>query len=155
VELLGDREEVSKLPEIERCARVRIHARRVSPECQGVLTAASRGLIVWSMSEPPRPVARVLDAANRHDSDAFLASFTEDGVVDDWGREFAGTAAIKDWSDREFIGVNVLLDVRETHTTRDGEMTVSAEVGGDGFNGPSHFTFRVRGDLVSRMTIRQ
>jgi hypothetical protein len=107
------------------------------------------------MSEPPGPVARVLDAANRHDVDAFLASFTEDGVVDDWGREFAGAAAIENWSDREFIGVNVVLDVLATEVGSDGEVTISAEVGGDGFNGPSHFTFRLRGDLVSRMTIRQ
>jgi hypothetical protein len=27
-------------------------------------------------------------------SDAFLASFTEDGAVDDWGREFVGPVAI-------------------------------------------------------------
>jgi hypothetical protein len=35
------------------------------------------------MSELPGPVARVLEAANRHDTDAFFASFTGDGVVDD------------------------------------------------------------------------
>lgn len=107
------------------------------------------------MSQPPGPVARVLDATNRHDLQAFLASFTEDGVVDDWGREFAGKAAIKGWSDREFIGVDVELGVRETEVSPDGEVTISAEVGGGGFNGPSHFTFRLRDDLVSRMTIRQ
>ena len=27
-------------------------------------------------------------------------------------------------------------------------------VGGEGFNGPSHFTFQVNGDRVARMTIR-
>jgi hypothetical protein len=31
---------------------------------------------------------------------------------------------------------------------------VNAEVGGRGFNGPSHFSFRLDGDRVSRMTIR-
>jgi hypothetical protein len=31
---------------------------------------------------------------------------------------------------------------------------VTAEVGGEGFNGPSHFSFVVDGDRVSRMTIR-
>jgi hypothetical protein len=107
------------------------------------------------MTDLPHPVARLLDAANGHDSDAFLASFTDDGVVDDWGREFAGAAAIKAWSDREFIGANVALDVREAHVGEDGDVTIEADVGGDGFNGPSHFTFRLRDDLVSRMTIRQ
>jgi hypothetical protein len=107
------------------------------------------------MSELPRPLARLLDAANGHDSDAFLASFTEDGVVDDWGREFAGAAAIKGWSNREFIGVDVNLDVRDTEVSPDGEITISAQVGGGGFNGPSHFSFTLRDGLVSRMTIRQ
>jgi hypothetical protein len=102
----------------------------------------------------PQPVDRLLRAANDRDSAAFIASFTEDGVVDDWGREFAGADAIEGWSEREFIGVDVTLDVDEVSTTGD-ETTVGAEVGGRGFNGPSHFTFRVRGDLIERMTIRQ
>ena len=102
----------------------------------------------------PQPVERLLKAANDHDSAAFLASFTEDGVVDDWGREFAGAGAIEGWSEREFIGVDVTLDVSEVSTAGD-DTTVGAEVGGRGFNGPSHFTFTVNGDLVERMTIRQ
>ena len=32
---------------------------------------------------------------------------------------------------------------------------VGAQVGGDGFNGPSTFTYRLAGDKVSRMTIRE
>jgi hypothetical protein len=38
-------------------------------------------------SELPPAVAGLCDAANRHAIEAFLASFTEDGVVDDRGRE--------------------------------------------------------------------
>jgi hypothetical protein len=45
------------------------------------------------------------------------------------------------------------LGVREV--TQDGATTViTADVGGDGLNGPSHFSFEVRGDRVARMTIR-
>jgi hypothetical protein len=103
---------------------------------------------------PPEPVARLLEAANDHDTDAFLASFTDDGMVDDWGREFTGADSIRHWSDREFIGVDVALTV--TEVTTDGDVTtVTADVGGQGYNGPSHFTFTVRDGLVSRMTIRE
>jgi hypothetical protein len=101
----------------------------------------------------PAPVARLLEAANANDTEAFLATFVDGGVVDDWGREFAGATAIRGWSDREFIGKRVSLDVRAVE--RQGDATViTAEVGGDGFNGPSHFTFVVDGDRVARMTIR-
>jgi SnoaL-like protein len=102
----------------------------------------------------PEPVGRALAAANANDTDAFLAAFDDHGVVDDWGREFTGPAEIRSWSDREFIGKRVTLDVRAVEHNGD-ETVVLAEVGGDGFNGPSHFSFLVAGDRVSRMTIRQ
>ena len=106
------------------------------------------------MSDLPGPVTAALAAANAHDTDAFLATFTPDGVVDDWGREFEGADAIRGWSDREFIGVDVTLAV--TGVSTDGDTTtIAAEVGGRGFNGPSHFTFAVRDGLVARMTIRE
>jgi hypothetical protein len=101
----------------------------------------------------PAAVTRLLNAAKANDTERFLAAFAEGGVVDDWGREFVGTDAIRGWSDREFIGKNVTLDVRSIE--QEGEATViAAEVGGDGFNGPSHFSFLVDGGRVSRMTIR-
>jgi hypothetical protein len=102
----------------------------------------------------PDPVARLLAAANANDTDGFLGTFTDDGVVDDWGREFVGPAAIRSWSDREFIGQRVSLDIRDVQ--HDGDVTVvTAEVGGDGFNGPSHFSFSLQRGRVARMTIRE
>ena len=101
----------------------------------------------------PEPVLAVLHAANNGDVEAFLGCFEEGGVVDDWGREFAGRDAIRRWSDAEFIGKQVTLAV--TAVEQQGGLTVvSAEVGGTGFNGPSHFSFDVDGPKVTRMTIR-
>ena len=105
------------------------------------------------LESPPAPVAKLLEAANANDTEAFLATFVDGGVVDDWGREFVGTDRIRGWSDREFIGKHVTLAVRGIE--QDGEaIVITAEVGGEGFNDPSHFTFLVDGDHVSRMTIR-
>jgi hypothetical protein len=101
----------------------------------------------------PPPVAAALTAANRGDADGFIACFTPDGVVDDWGREFRGPDAIAGWSESEFIGVQVSLAVEDVTSGDDGT-TVAAQVGGNGFNGPSHFTFVVEGDRLARMTIR-
>jgi hypothetical protein len=105
------------------------------------------------MNDLPGPVGAALEAANANDTAAFLACFTPDGVVDDWGREFHGPDEIREWSDHEFIGVHVSLDVIGVER-EDGSTTVSATVGGEGFNGPSHFTFQVRRDRLTRMTIR-
>lgn len=105
------------------------------------------------MDPLPDVVQVVLAAANRGDVDAFLDSFGAGGVVDDWGREFVGRDAIRRWSDAEFIGKQVTLAV--TDVDHDGDRTVvSAQVGGNGFNGPSHFGFDLDGAKVARMTIR-
>jgi hypothetical protein len=105
------------------------------------------------MTDLPEPVARALAAANANDTNAFLACFTPEGVVDDWGREFRGHDEIRAWSDREFIGVRVSLEVNGVDQ-QDGATTVTAAVGGEGFDGPSHFTFVADHDRVTRMTIR-
>jgi ketosteroid isomerase-like protein len=105
------------------------------------------------LESAPAPVATLLEAANANDTKAFLAMFVEGAIVDDWGREFAGIDAIREWSDREFIGKHVSLKIDAIQ--QQGNLTVvTARVGGDGFNGPSRFSFLIDGDLVSRMTIR-
>ena len=100
----------------------------------------------------PPPVQRAIDTANNGDIDGFLNSFTDDGVVNDWGREFRGRVRIRGWSDDEFIGKQVSLDVTEVRQEGD-TVTVGAQVGGQGFNGPSHFAFTVAGDRITVMRI--
>lgn len=100
----------------------------------------------------PAPVQAAVDAANAGDTDAFLAVFTADGAVDDWGRVFSGAEAIRGWSDREFIGKQVSLAV--TGSSTDGATTtISTQVGGNGFNGPSDFAFTLDGSRIALMRI--
>ncbi|GAB3396107.1 hypothetical protein GCM10027568_29540 [Humibacter soli] len=100
----------------------------------------------------PAVVRAAVDAANAHDIGAFVACFGQRGAVDDWGRVFTGPDAIRGWSDSEFIGVNVTLtDLR--FRVHGNSIAVDAQVGGDGFNGPSTFTFTVDGDHVALMKI--
>ena len=100
----------------------------------------------------PEPVARLIAAANAGDTEAFLATFSPDGSVNDWGRVFTGSDAIRAWSDSEFIGVGVTLEITAEITTRE-HATVTATVGGRGFNGQSHFSFTVADGLVTDMAI--
>src|SRR4051812_6388858 len=105
------------------------------------------------MADVPAAVQNVLDAADAGDTDAFLDAFVAgDGAVDDWGRVFRGRDRSREWSDAEFIGKQVSLEV--TGLRSEGETTVvSAQVGGNGFNGPSDFAFEVSGDRVALMRI--
>ena len=105
------------------------------------------------MADVPAAVQSALDAANAGDVEAFLDAFADgEGAVDDWGRVFRGRDAIRGWSDSEFIGKQVTLEVAGVRT--EGASTVvSAQVGGNGFNGPSDFAFEVSGDRVALMTI--
>ena len=102
----------------------------------------------------PPEVRALIEAANIGDTDAFLSAFTPQlGVVDDWGRKFHGPMDIQGWSDVEFIGKDVTLKIIHFYSTEDTEVTVIAEVGGNGFNGPSTFTFRIADGEVAEMRI--
>jgi SnoaL-like domain len=102
--------------------------------------------------EVPAVVRKALGAANAHDLSKFLGCFAADGAVDDWGRVFTGPEQIGRWSDAEFIGKNVILS--DFRFTDDGDRTaVQANVGGDGYTGPSTFTFTVREAKIQLMRI--
>jgi hypothetical protein len=100
----------------------------------------------------PTAVQRTLAAIGEQDNDAFVAAFAPDGFVDDWGRRFRGPDRIRSWSENELIGKRATFS--DTRVSTPGNpLTIVTQVGGDGFNGPSHFTFEVRDDLIASMTI--
>jgi hypothetical protein len=102
----------------------------------------------------PEVIERFIAAVNKGDVAAFLGFFPADGVVNDWGRTFTGHAAIRGWSDEEFIGKQVSLQVTSLER-KHNVVGVMADVGGNGFNGPSHFTFVLDGDKVREMRITE
>jgi hypothetical protein len=107
------------------------------------------------MSDLPPPVAEAFAATNDRDLARFVAAFADDGVIDDWGREFRGHEEIAEWSRRESIGVEQTFSITEVRTGVGPEVVVLADVGGGGFNGPSTFTFRLApdGSAIERMAI--
>lgn len=106
------------------------------------------------MSTPrlPSPIDRFVDAVNRHDQAAFLAFFPPTGVVDDWGRRFQGHAAIKQWSDKEFIGAKGTITPRDVSATGN---VVRLEAGWKSsfFSGDSTFIFKIENGLIEEMRI--
>jgi ketosteroid isomerase-like protein len=102
----------------------------------------------------PAAVSRVIEATNAGDGAAFVAAFTEDGVVDDWGRRFRGPIEIGRWDQAENTGVHAQFRTQEV--TVDGDTVVARlAVTGGGFNGVSTFTFDVDGDRVRSMRITE
>jgi hypothetical protein len=100
----------------------------------------------------PAVVREALERAGSHDTSSFLGCFAEDGEVDDWGRIFTGHDQIRRWSDAEFIGKNVILS--DLRFSGDGDhIVVHANVGGDGYTGPSTFTFILREGKIRLLRI--
>jgi hypothetical protein len=105
------------------------------------------------MTELPAAVARLIEATNAEDREAFLASFTEDGVVDDWGRQFVGRERIADWDAGENIGVHSRIEA--TSAQRSGDtVEFGVRVSGDGYNGGGTFTAELRDGKIARLQIR-
>ncbi|MFV0460426.1 MAG: nuclear transport factor 2 family protein [Actinomycetales bacterium] len=102
----------------------------------------------------PEPVASFIQKVNDHDQTGFLDAFTDDGVVDDWGRTFTGRQEIAGWSEVEFIGSKGVLTVEKV-SVAGSQVTVEGDWRSNHANGQSRFVFEVADDKLSRMTIRQ
>jgi hypothetical protein len=101
----------------------------------------------------PDEVARLLAATNAEDRDRFLDAFTEDGVVDDWGRRFVGRERIAEWDAGENIGVHARIEA--TSVRRSGDtVEFGVRVTGDGYNGGGTFTANVRDGRIAELVIR-
>src|SRR3954470_11800456 len=94
----------------------------------------------------------MVDATNAGRHDAFVATFTEDAFLQDWGRTFRGHDGVATWDDTDNIGKNTHFEALGTR--REAETyIVTLVVTGDGFNGTSDIAFRVNGDRISSMVI--
>ncbi len=100
----------------------------------------------------PPPVDRLVAAINGGDTEAFLALFAEDGVVDDWGSRMVGRAAIRTWSDRELIGAKGVLTVSKA-SARGGKATLDGDWKSNFYSGASHFVFTLDGETIREMRI--
>jgi ketosteroid isomerase-like protein len=105
-------------------------------------------------NELPHAVATFVDATNRGDTEAFLAAFTADAVLNDWGREFTGREGIASWNITDNIGKQSHFDVVSVDGDADSdEVTVTLAVSGNGYNGTGSLRFRLRNGLIDRVDI--
>ncbi len=100
----------------------------------------------------PPAIRTFIDATNAADSEAFVAAFTTDASLDDWGREFHGRDGVRSWNRTDNIGVDAQFDLVSAET--DGEVhVVTLKVSGAGYNGTGPMRFELRDGLIARLTI--
>ena len=106
------------------------------------------------MSAPavPAPVRVLVDAINAADTEAFVAAFTPDGFVSDWGRVKSGPEGVRSWALSDAIGAGAHMTVLSAET--DGD-TARIRFGWSSrvFNGESDGIFVVEGDKLASFTI--
>jgi len=102
--------------------------------------------------DTPAAVQRMIDATNSGDRDAFVAAFTDDAHLVDWGREFHGHEGVARWNETDNIGKNAHFEATGTRA-EGGGFVVTLVVTGGGFNGTSDIAFAVDGDRIRSMVI--
>lgn len=107
-----------------------------------------------STSPLPHAIQEFIDATNAGDSDRFVAAFTADAHLDDWGRGFDGHDEIRSWDRTDNIGKRSHFDViHSTPGPDEDTYEVTLRVTGDGYNGTGPMLFTLRGDRIAAVRI--
>ena len=100
----------------------------------------------------PPPIDRFVAAVNAGDTAGFLACFTADARLNDWGRRFAGQNEIRQWSDAEFIGARGRLTPLRLDQAA-GLLVLYGHWASKVFTGNSNFSFDIHDGLIREMRI--
>jgi hypothetical protein len=102
----------------------------------------------------PSAIQAFVDTTNAGDSEAFVATFTADATLYDWGRRFVGRDGVREWNTSDNIGVQAHFDVLGIEPGESAEAYVlTVRVTGNGYNGTSPLAFRLRDGLVANLRI--
>ncbi len=97
-------------------------------------------------------VENFVETVNSGDTDGFIAMFDDDGILRDGSREFDTPEAILEWNNREFIGANGEITVKEILTEGD-ETILRAGWASEYYSGDSRFTFTFDGNEIQVLQI--
>lgn len=104
----------------------------------------------------PVAVRGLIDTTNAADTEGFVALFTDEAHVEDYGRAFEGRPGAADWNQSDNIGRNAHFDYVGCEPDPKGgadAFVVTVDVSGDGFTGRSTLHVTVDGEKISRLVI--
>lgn len=104
-----------------------------------------------SVTLPPA-LQSAVNAINGGDEDAFVAAFSPDGIINDWGRILIGADGVRSWARSDAIGAQARISVLEAGTTADRTHIVfdwQSRV----FNGRSEAYVTVQNGLITEFRI--
>lgn len=100
----------------------------------------------------PSALQAAIDAINAADTDAFVAAFAANGLINDWGRILRGHEGVRSWARTDAIGAGAKMTVVEasanggtTHIVFDWKSRV--------FNGRSQAYVTVVDGLITEFRI--
>ncbi|MDH2415258.1 nuclear transport factor 2 family protein [Nocardioides sp. CER19] len=102
----------------------------------------------------PAAIQQFVDATNAADSDSFVAAFTDDATLYDWGRSFRGHQGVRAWDSTDNIGVQAHFELlRIAADARPDHYIATIRVSGNGYNGTGDMRFRLRDGLIADLRI--
>ncbi|WP_407887553.1 nuclear transport factor 2 family protein [Levilactobacillus sp. N40-8-2] len=101
----------------------------------------------------PAAITAFITATNAADSNQFIAQFTSDAVLDDWGTTYNGPTEIAKWNQTDNIGKQAHFELEDFTQDSTTTWTVQLNVTGNGFNGTSPFQMTIANNLLARVAI--
>lgn len=104
--------------------------------------------------EVPAAIRAFVETSNLADSDGFVAAFTEDAYLNDWGREFHGRDGVRSWNSTDNIGVQAHFELLSIAAGPGHDAyTACLKVSGNGYNGTGPMLFELRDGLIASLRI--
>ena len=102
----------------------------------------------------PRVIQEYVETSNRHDVQAILSCFSDDGVVHDEAREYRGKKEVEDWIVTTIEKYNFRFQPVASKDDS-GQIIVSIEISGSFPGSPvtPDYAFTIAGNKISSLTI--
>ena len=100
----------------------------------------------------PEAVWKLVGAINTADTEAFVAAFSPDGVIDDWGRKLVGRQGQRSWAASDAIGAQAQMTLLGSETS--GAVTeIRFDWRSTVFTGDGHAFVTIEDGLITQFRI--